>query len=160
MNNFIPVNTPLLNGNELKYVSECIQDGWISSEGPMVKRFEDEFAKYCGRKYGIAVSNGTVSLDIAVKALGISDGDEVIIPTFTIISCASSIVLAGAKPVVVDCDPENWNINIHKIEEAITPKTKAIMPVHIYGLPNDSIRGKNVEALEIFLLLVFIPIST
>lgn len=137
MSNFIPVNTPLLDGNELKYVTEAIQDGWISSEGPMVKRFEEEFARYCGRKHGIAVSNGTVSLDIAVQALGIGVGDEVIIPSFTIISCASSVVLAGAKPVVVDCDPLTWNIEVSKIEAAITPKTKAIMPVHIYGLPTD-----------------------
>ena len=134
---FIPVNTPLMDGKEKEYLIKCIEDGWISSEGPMVKEFEQGFAKYCGRRFGIAVTNGTVALDITVKALGIGPGDEVIIPTFTIISCASSVVLAGATPKVVDCDCKTWNMDVSKIEAAITPKTKAIMPVHIYGLPVD-----------------------
>jgi perosamine synthetase len=133
----IPVNEPLLNGNEKKYLNECIDTGWISSEGPFIKKFEEGMAKYVGRKHAIAVSNGSVAIDAAIVALGIGQGDEVILPTFTIISCASAIVRAGAIPVVVDCDPKTYNIDVTKIEERITKKTKAIMVVHIYGLPCD-----------------------
>lgn len=135
--NPIPVNQPLLNGNEKKYLLECIDTGWISSEGPFVKKFEEQFAARHGRKYGISVSNGSAALDAAIAALEIKAGDEVILPTFTIISCASAIVRSGAVPVVVDCDPNTWNMDISQIEEKITPRTKAIMVVHIYGLPVD-----------------------
>ena len=135
--NLIPVNEPLLDGNEQKYLAECITTGWISSEGPFVKRFESEFAARVDRKYGIAVSNGSGALDIAIAALGIGRDDEVILPTFTIISCAAAIVRAGATPVVVDADPVTWNMDITQIEAKITPRTKAIMVVHIYGLPVD-----------------------
>ncbi|OUL21861.1 aminotransferase DegT [Nostoc sp. 106C] len=137
MMNPIPVNEPLLDGNEKKYLLECIDTGWISSEGPFIKQFEEQFATKVGRKYGIAVSNGSVALDVAVAALEIGFGDEVILPTFTIISCASAIVRAGAIPVVVDCDPQTWNMDVSQIEAKITPRTKAIMVVHIYGLPVD-----------------------
>ena len=132
---FIPVNEPKLNGNELKYITDCITTGWISSEGPYVKRFEDKFALTVDRKHAIAVANGSVALDAAIAALGITDGDEVIMPTFTIISCAAAIVRAGAKPVLVDADPLTFNMDVSQIEAKITPKTKAIMVVHIYGLP-------------------------
>lgn len=135
--NPIPVNEPLLDGNEKKYLNECIDTGWISSEGPFVKQFEQQLAARVERQYGIAVCNGSVALDTAVAALGLGQGDEVILPTFTIISCAGAIVRAGAVPVVVDCDPDTWNIDISQIEAKITPKTKAIMVVHIYGLPVD-----------------------
>ena len=135
--NPIPVNEPLLNGNEKKYLNECIDTGWISSEGPFIKQFEEQLASRMGRKYGIAVSNGSVALDAAVVALGIGQGDEVILPTFTIISCAAAIVRAGAVPVVVDCDRDTWNMDVSQIESKITPRTKAIMVVHIYGLPVD-----------------------
>jgi perosamine synthetase len=134
---FIPVNEPLLNGNEEKYLVECIRTGWISSEGPFIKQFEEQLAARVGRKYGVAVSNGSVALDAAVIALGIGHGDEVILPTFTIISCAAAIVRAGAVPVVVDCDPATWNMDVAQIEARITPRTKAIMVVHIFGLPMD-----------------------
>ncbi|PWS31665.1 DegT/DnrJ/EryC1/StrS family aminotransferase [Pedobacter paludis] len=134
---FIPVNTPLLNGNELKYLTECITTGWISSEGPFIKEFEAKFSSYIGQKHGIAVSNGSAALDIAIKALGICMGDEVIMPTFTIISPAQSIVTAGATPVLVDCSLTNWNMNVVEIESKITERTKAILVVHIYGLPVD-----------------------
>lgn len=132
---FIPVNQPLLDGNEKKYLNECIDTGWISSEGPFVKKFEDEFAKTVGRKFGIAVCNGTAALEAAVVAAGIGKGDEVIMPSFTIISCAIAVIRAGARPVFVDSDPVTWNIDTGKIESRITGKTRAIMPVHIYGLP-------------------------
>ena len=134
---FIPVNEPLLNGNEEKYLVECIRTGWISSEGPFIKKFEEQLAARMGRKYGAAVSNGSVALDAAVSALGIGQGDEVIMPTFTIISCAAAVVRAGAVPVVVDCDPATWNMDVEQIESRITPRTKAIMVVHIFGLPID-----------------------
>lgn len=133
----IPVNEPLLNGNEKKYLCECIDTGWISSEGPFVKRFEEGMAEYTGRKYGIAVANGSVALDAAVIALELQPGDEVIMPAFTIISCAAAVVRVGAKPVLVDADPLTWNMDVGQIEEKITPKTRAIMVAHIYGLPVD-----------------------
>jgi perosamine synthetase len=133
----IPVNEPLLNGNEKKYLNECIDTGWISSEGPFIKQFEEKFAARASRKHGIAVSNGTVALDAAIEALGIGPGDEVIMPTFTIISCIGQIVRAGAKPVLVDSDPITWNMDVNQIEAKITPRTKAIMAVHIFGLPVD-----------------------
>ncbi len=131
----IPINEPILNGNEKKYLSECIDSGWISSEGPFVSELENKFANRIGRKYGIAVSNGSVAIDTTIAALGIKKGDEVIMPTFTIISCAAPIVRAGAIPVLVDVDLENWNMCIDEIESKITSRTKAIMVVHIYGLP-------------------------
>lgn len=139
MSDFIPVNIPLLDGNENKYLNECMDTGWISSEGPFVKRFEDNFSGRMGRKYGVAVANGSVALDAAVVALGIGAGDEVIMPAFTIISCAAAIVRAGAKPILVDSDPVTWNMDVSLIEGKITPKTKAIMVVHIFGLPVDMV---------------------
>lgn len=132
---FIPVNEPLLRGNEKKYLDECIDTGWISSEGPFVKEFEKKMSKRVDRKHGIAVANGTAALEVAVQALGMKDGDEVIMPTFTIISCAMAVTKVGAKPVFVDSDAETWNMNVDEIEAKITSKTKAIMMVHIYGLP-------------------------
>jgi perosamine synthetase len=133
----IPVNTPLLDGNEKKYLTECIDTGWISSEGPFVEKFEKGLAEQVNRKYAIAVSSGSAALDCAVLALDLEKGSEIICPTFTIISCVASIVRAGCVPVLVDCDAETWNIDVSKIEEKITPHSKAIMVVHIYGLPVD-----------------------
>src|SRR5450759_2939563 len=126
MHQAIPVNTPLLDGNEKKYLIECIESGWISSEGPFVTQFEEKFAARVGRKHGIAVCNGSVALDAAVVALGIGKGDEVILPTFTIISCAAAIVRAGAVPVVVDSDPLTWNMDATEVADRIKPRTKAI----------------------------------
>jgi perosamine synthetase len=133
----IPVNEPLLDGNEEKYLVECIRTGWISSEGPFVARFEEQFAARVGRKHGVAVANGSVALDAAVVALGIGAGDEVILPSSTIISCAAAIVRAGATPVLVDSDPRTWNMDVGQVEARITPRTRAIMAVHIFGLPVD-----------------------
>jgi perosamine synthetase len=134
---FIPVNTPLLSGNEKKYLNECIDTGWISSEGPFVKKFEDKFAKKVNRRHAIAVANGTAAIDIAVESLNIGRGDEVILPSFTIISCINQIVRSGAIPVLVDSDINTWNMDVNQIESKITSKTKAILVVHIYGLPVD-----------------------
>jgi perosamine synthetase len=133
----IPVNQPLLDGNEKKYLLECIETGWISSEGPFIKQFEEKIAARVGRTHGIAVCNGTAALDAAVEAVGIGPGDEVILPAFTIISCINQIVRAGAKPVLVDSGPATWNMDVSQIKAKITPRTKAIMVVHIYGLPVD-----------------------
>ncbi|OYT98228.1 MAG: aminotransferase DegT [Burkholderiales bacterium PBB1] len=133
----IPVNEPLLDGNEKRYLSECIDSGWISSEGPFVREFEERFARTVGRRHAVAVANGSLALDAAVTALGLGPGDEVILPTFTIISCAAPIVRAGATPVVVDCDPATWNMDVEQVAARITPRTRAIMVVHIYGLPVD-----------------------
>lgn len=133
--NPIPVNNICIDGHEKQYLQDCIDSGWISSEGPFVEQFETQFAARVGRKYGIAVSSGSAALDIAVSAVKIDPGDEVILPTFTIISCAAAIVRSGAVPVLVDCDPQTWNMDVGQIEAKITPRTKAIMAVHIYGLP-------------------------
>jgi len=124
-------------GNEERYVADCIGTGWISAAGPFGRRYEGEFAARVGRKHGVAVFDGTAAVDAAIAARGLGAGDEVILPTFTIISCASAILRAGAAPVVVDSDPETWNMRADQVEERITPRTKAIMVVHIYGLPVD-----------------------
>ncbi|MBF0133679.1 MAG: DegT/DnrJ/EryC1/StrS family aminotransferase [Magnetococcales bacterium] len=134
---FIPVNTPVFEGNERRYLNECIDTWWISSEGPFVRRFEEEFARSMGRRFGISVSNGTDALYLAVRALGIGKGDEVIMPAFTIISCAQAVIEAGALPVLVDSDPVTWNMRPDQVADRITSRTKAIMVVHIYGLPVD-----------------------
>ncbi len=135
MTDFVPVNTPLLDGKEREYLLECIDTGWISSEGPFVRRFESEFAARHGRGHGVAVTNGSAALDAAVAALGLEQGDEVIMPAFTIVSCANAIVRSGATPVLVDCDPVTWNMDVHAVKQRITPRTRAVMAVHIYGLP-------------------------
>ena len=137
MSNFVPVNEPLLNGNEKKYLLECIDTGWISSEGPFIAAFEKAFAARLGRRHAVAVSNGTAAIDVALEALGIGAGDEVLLPSFTIISCVTQIVRCGATPVLVDSLPDSWNMDVAQLEAKITPRTKAIMVVHIYGLPVD-----------------------
>ena len=133
----IPVNEPLLGERELEYVTECIRTGWISSSGRFIEEFETKWAAYCRMKHGIAVSNGTTALQLAVRCLDLQPGDEVIIPTFTIISCALAVVDAGAVPVLVDSEPRTWCMNVSQVETKITPRTRAIMPVHIYGHPVD-----------------------
>ena len=130
---FIPVCEPMLAGNELKYVTEAVSTGWISSSGKYVNEFEKQFAAYSDCQYGIAVCNGTIALHLALVALGIGKGDEVIVPTFTMIASAYAICYTGAKPVFVDADKNSWNIDVKMIEEKITSRTKAIMPVHIFG---------------------------
>lgn len=131
----IPVNEPLLPGNELKYVTDCITSGWISSAGKYIDRFENEWAAYCGRKYGVAVSNGTVSLELAISVLELPRGSEVILPSFTIVSCLEAVLRNDLKPVLVDCDPRTYCMSMAEVEKAITPNTSAIMPVHIFGHP-------------------------
>lgn len=133
----ISVNEPLLGERELAYVSECVRTGWISSAGRYIEQFENQWAAYCGRRYGIGVSNGTAALHAAVACLRLHPGDEVILPTFTIISCALAVVYSGAIPVLVDCDPRTWCMEVEQVEQKINGRTRAIMPVHIYGHPVD-----------------------
>ena len=133
----IPVNEPLILEKEIEYVNEALRTGWISSEGKFIKEFEQKFARYVNRKYGIAVDNGTNALILALRALDIPEGSEVIIPSFTIISCALACVYNNLVPVFVDSEADTWNMDITKIEEKITRKTRAIMIVHIYGHPAD-----------------------
>lgn len=131
----IPVCVPLLEGNELDYVTDCVKTGWISSKGKYVTEFENKFSRYCGAEYGICTTNGTTALHLALASLGIGKGDQVILPTFTMMSTALAVMYCGAKPVLVDSEPYTWNMDVTKIEEKITMKTKAILPVHIYGHP-------------------------
>ncbi len=133
----IPVNEPLLDGREKELLMECINSGWISSDGPFVGQFEQKFAGYIGASHGIAVCNGTAALETALFAAGIKRGDEVTMPAFTIISCALAVLRLGGIPVLVDAEPDTWNMDVSQIESRITSKTKAIMPVHIYGHPVD-----------------------
>ena len=136
-NNFIPVSKPEVSKNDIKAVNKVLKKSWISSDGPEVKIFEKEFSKKVKRKFSIAVSNGTAALEIAIKALGIKKNDEVIIPNFTIISNALAVIKQNAKPVLVDCDLENWNIKIEDIKKKINKRTKALIVTHIYSFSND-----------------------
>jgi perosamine synthetase len=133
----IPVCEPLLNGKEVEYVNDCLRTNWVSSAGKYISMFEEAFSNYCGVPYGVACSSGTTAIHLALVALEIGPGDEVIIPDFTLIVSANMVILAGAKPVLVDVDPRTWCIDPGLIEDAITPRTKAIMAVHMYGHPCD-----------------------
>lgn len=131
----IPVNEPLLPGNELKYIQDCINTAWISSAGKYIDRFESEWAAYCGRKHGVAVANGTVALELAVSVLNLAPGGEVILPSFTIVSCLEAIVRNGLTPVLIDCDPRTYCMDVGEVRRKVNEKTVGIMPVHIYGHP-------------------------
>lgn len=136
-NEFIPVAEPLIGERELEYVSNAVKSGWISSRGEYIQEFENKFAEFCGVRYGVSVMNGTCALHLALASLGIGKGDEVIVPTLTFVATANAVVYTGAKPVFVDSHPDYWCINPEKIEEKITKRTKAIIPVHLYGHPAD-----------------------
>src|SRR5262249_55689850 len=133
----IPVNEPLLGQRETEYVNECLRTGWISSAGRFIELFEERWAHYCGRNYGIAVSNGTTALQLAVDALDLQPGDEVILPTFTIISCAAAVVYGGGGPGFIYAEAPASCLGARQVAEKTTPRTRAIMPVHIYGHPVD-----------------------
>ena len=154
MRKFFPVNVPKVTKEDIKYVSNTMRDGWISSDGPQVKKFEDKFSKFINKKYSIAVSNGTAALEIAMKAAGIKRDDEVIIPNFTIISNALAVIKLGATPILIDCGLYDWNININKLEKKITKKTKAIIITHIYSYSNPMekikkiLKNKNILIIE------------
>jgi perosamine synthetase len=132
---YAPVASPNLNGNELPYLIKCIESNWISSQGNFVTSFEESIATFIGSKYAVSVSNGTCALHLALLALGIGKDDEVIVPDMTFAATANAVIHAGARPVLVDIDSETWNISTEAVLSAITPKTKAIIPVHLYGLP-------------------------
>ena len=133
----IPVNEPLIGERETTYVLDCMRSGWISSEGPYVARFEEAWARYCGVSHGVAMTSGTAALFAACDALRLRPGDEVIMPTFTIIGCAQAVIAAGATPVLVDSDPRTWCMDVAEVAARVTPRTRAIMAVHIYGHPVD-----------------------
>jgi perosamine synthetase len=133
----LPVAEPLFGEKELLYVNDCIVSNWVSSAGKYVTQFENLFAEYCGSRFAIATSNGTTALHLALLALDIKSGDEVIVPSLTFIATANAVSYTGAKPVFVDSDSNTWNIDPGLIEKAITPKTRAIIPVHLYGHPAD-----------------------
>lgn len=133
----IPVNEPHVGERELELLADCIRTGWISSAGRYLEEFEAGWARYCGREHGVSVSNGTAALHAAVAALRLRPGDEVILPSFTIISCALAVIACGGRPVFVDCDPDTWCVRAADIEPRIGPRTRALMPVHIYGHPVD-----------------------
>jgi perosamine synthetase len=133
----IPVNEPLVTEEDVACVTDALRSGWISGAGPHVEQFESRWAAYCGRKHGIAVANGSVALQVAVSLLDLQPGDEVIMPAFTIISCVWPVVLAGARPVLVDSDPRTWTMDVKHVRDKLTARTRALMPVHIYGNPVD-----------------------
>lgn len=132
---FIPVAAPMLVGNEKKYVLDCLRSTWISSSGQYVKRFEDAFAKFCGVKHAVSSCNGTAALHLALKALGVGPGDEVIVPTLTFVATANAVTYCGARPIFVDSEPLTWNLDYTTIPSKITPRTKGIIVVHLYGHP-------------------------
>ena len=136
-NKFIPVNTPKIFSQEKKYINKALSTGWISSEGPYVKEFENRFSRFNKRKYGIAVSSGTAALEIAIKSLNLKKGDEIIVPSFSIISTVLCIIKNGLKPILVDSDLKNWNMDVNQVLKKINKKTKAIIVTHIYGFPVD-----------------------
>lgn len=142
----IPVNEPVIGSREVEYVMDCLETGWISSAGKYIGAFEEAWAEYCGMRHGVAVSNGTLALQLALRAIDLRPGDEVILPTFTIISCAMAVVYNRAVPVLVDADPDTWCLNAAAIEEHVTERTRAIMPVHIYGHPVDMDQVNQVAA--------------
>jgi perosamine synthetase len=152
--NPIPVNTPLIESADREALLECVEAGWISSEGPQVSGFEALVAQAFGREHAIAVSSGTAALDIAVRALDLRPGDEVLVPSMAIISCAQAIVNSGARPVPVECDAKDWNAHLPHFEARLTPRTRAIMLVHLYGLCADLdpllawAREKNLRVVE------------
>ena len=134
---FIPISNPALVGNELKYVTDCVQTSWVSSLGKYVTRFEEAFAEFCGTEHAVTCSNGTTALHLALLALDVKPGDEVIVPTLTYVATANAVVYCGAKPVFVDSEPETWNMDPTQVEGLLTPRTKGIIVVHLFGHPVD-----------------------
>lgn len=134
---YIPVAAPVLAGREKEYVADCMESGWISSVGKYVELFEAEFAKFCGVRHAVSCCNGTAALHLALAALGVGPGDEVIVPTLTFVATANAVTYCGARPVFVDSEPETWNLDPAQVAAKITPRTKGIVAVHLYGNPVD-----------------------
>lgn len=137
MDNYIPVSEPSITHREIEYVMDAVKSGWVSSLGKYIEIFEQNFAKYVGTKYALTVCNGTTALHLALVSLGIKKGDEVIVPDLTFVATANAVVYTGAKPIFADIDPQTWCIDPEDVRIKITPKTKAIIPVHLYGHPAD-----------------------
>lgn len=133
----IPVNEPIITAEAKKFVNEALDSGWVSSAGKYIEEFEREFAKFIGVKHAITTTNGTTALHLALASLDIKEGDEVIVPTFTMVASVDAILYTGATPVFIDCEPDTFCMDVSQLEKKITKKTKAIMPVHIYGHPVD-----------------------
>ena len=140
----IPVAAPSLIGNEKKYVNDCMESGWISSAGKYIELFESHFAEFCGVKHAVACCNGTVALHLALVALGVCANDEVIVPTLTFVATPNAVTYCGALPVFVDSEPNTWNIDSEQVESKITPRTKGIIAVHLYGHPADMSRLREI----------------
>lgn len=134
---FLPVAAPVFAGNEKAYVNACLDSTWISSRGEFLDRLEREFAEFCGVRHALTCVNGTAALHLALLGLGIGPGDEVIVPTLTFVASANAVAYCGATPVFIDIEPETWNLDVAQLESKITPKTKAIMVVHLFGHPVD-----------------------
>ncbi len=135
MHKYIFVAQPDLNGREKEYVNRCLDSSWISSTGEFLTAFENKFAQYCGVKHGVATNNGTSALQLALEALGVGPGDEVIVPTLTFVAVPNAVRHCGAAPVLVDCDPRTYAIDPAEIEQKITARTRAVVVVHLYGHP-------------------------
>ncbi len=133
----IPVSAPALVGNEEAYVLDCLRTTWISSNGEYIRRFEGAFGEFCGVRHALSCTNGTVALHLALLALGVGPGDEVLVPTLTYIATANAVTYCGARPVFVDVEPETWNLDPSLLEAQITARTKGIIVVHLYGHPVD-----------------------
>jgi perosamine synthetase len=149
----IPVSRPELGQRELENVQECLRSGWISSQGGFLERFEAGWAAFCGMRHGVAVTSGTAALQLSVACLGLEREDEIVMPTFTIISCALAAIYNGLVPVLVDADPETWCMDVAQVEEKITSRTKAVMAVHIYGHPVDMDPLKEVASRHDLVLM-------
>lgn len=132
---FIPIYEPWLGETEEAYVLDAVRSGWISSLGQYIGRFEQAFAEFCGVEHGVSVSNGTAALHLALHALGIGHGDEVIVPALSFVASANAVYYTGARPVFVDVDRHTWTLDPEQFEAAITARTRAVMPVHLYGHP-------------------------
>jgi perosamine synthetase len=149
----IPVCEPLIGDNILPLIRDCVETGWISSEGQYIRTFEERWARYCDVAHGVAVANGTCALQIAVTALDLPKGSEIILPSFTIISCVIAILEAGCVPVLVDAEVDTWNASLDEVEIKITPRTRAIMPVHMFGHPVDMTRLMKIAARHNLLVI-------
>ena len=134
---FIPVSAPVIAGREKELVADCMESGWISAAGKYVEMFEERFAEFCGVRHAVACCNGTVALHLSLLALGVGPGDEVIVPTLTFVATANAVTYCGARPVFADSEPETWNIDPARVESLVTPRTKGIIAVHLYGHPAD-----------------------
>src|SRR5450432_1711454 len=137
MTKFFPISQPSITEKEISYVLDAVKSGWVSSLGPYIVDFEKRFAEFCGTRFALTTSNGTTALHLALLACGIDSDSEVIVPDLTFVATANAVAYIGAKPVMVDIDDETLCISAATIQQAITPRTRAIIPVHLYGHPAD-----------------------